>query len=280
LRTCLSLTLLAALFMLASGCHKENIVPPREQLQTDAALDLAQAMQMFYGNCDTKSQIIDRAACPVGSNSPAADQQQMTVRPLFNAFSVDAGAQGFTLVTYAISPDCVSHACAPTIGMAVFSKKGLKWTMDASNRAVTHLGAWGKPPADVKLVEVGPGHRAVEVEDVGGGQGETTKLLQLLIPWNGTVNLGLSRIIADNDLGACGSEGYLPCYENHREVNFIRNDKAGFYNLELELKGTDLVGTRTKEVHGVETLKMENGKYVQVSRQGDLATADGALAQR
>jgi hypothetical protein len=108
-------------------------------------------------------------------------------------------------------------------------------------------------------------------------------VLQLLIPWNGTVNVGLSRVMYDNNLLGCDSQegGHVPfpCDENRREVNFIRNDKVEYYNLELELTGTDLTGDAgtsmgARKVHGLETLKFENGKYVQVSRQSDLTSVE------
>ena len=77
----------------------------------------------------------------------------------------------------------------------------------------------------------------------------------------------------------------MPCYANQRTVRFVPNGKVEYYGLELELTGTDLAktagtATQAREVHGIETLKFENGKYLQVSRQGDLTTADRALAER
>jgi hypothetical protein len=109
-------------------------------------------------------------------------------------------------------------------------------------------------------------------------------VLQILIPWKSTVSLGLDRIIADNDLGGCDPQG-LPCYENHREVKFTRGNDLEYFNLELELTGTDLTGIdsaspQARKVSGLETLKLENGRYVQVSRQGDLTTEDRAVAER
>jgi hypothetical protein len=285
-----SSALLSAVLILASGCHKQTSELPSDQSETNGAFDIAQAMKMFYGNYDVNKQT-SVASLPKGkSRFPAAGEEQMTVRMLFSAFSGDTGAQRFVIVTYAVPTsdetfDC--HACAPIIGMAVFSQKGLKWTIDASNRAVTFSGEWGKPPADIQLVQIGPNHHAVKVIDVGGGQGETTQVLDLLVPWNGTVNLGLQRIIADDDKGGCGpSGGGLPCYANRRTVTFIPKDKVEHYDLELKLMGTDLpvsdahASRRARKVNGLEILKFENGKYIQVSRQGDLTYVDDAVARQ
>lgn len=271
------------MLILASGCHKQSAELSPGQSETNEAFDIVQAMKMLYGNYDMKKQTSVASLPKEKSSFPAAGEEQMTIRMLFNAFSGDAGAQSFVLVTYAVPTsgqtfDC--HACAPTIGMAIFSQKGLKWTVDASNRAITSSGEWGKPPTDIQLVQVGPNRRAVKFIDVGGGQGETTAVLQLLIPWNGTVDLGLEQIIADDNKGGCDSKGGLPCYANHRSVTFIRNDHVEFYDLELKLTGTDFplsdtsAPMRVRKVRGLQTFKFENGKYVQVSRQGDLTSVE------
>jgi hypothetical protein len=266
-----------------SGCHRQSTELSAE------LLDIAHAMKMLYGNYDMTKQTSDASLPKEKSSFPAAGEEQVTVKPLFHAFSGDTRAQGFFLVTYAVptneeSYDC--HACAPTIGMAVFSQKGSKWTIDASNRAVTFAGEWGKPPTDIQLVQIGPNRQAVRIIDVGQGNGETTAVLDILIPWNGTVTLGLERIVADDDKGMCDSDGGLPCYQNRRTVKFIPNDKMEYYDLELKLSGTDLPASDAarsgpaRKVNGLESLRFENGKYVQASRQGDLTYVDRAVMER
>jgi len=89
------------------------------------------------------------------------------------------------------------------------------------------------------------------------------------------------RIVSDAYICDGEDEG-LPCYSNQRTVKFIPNSKADYYYLELEMTGTDLMGgngtpMQAKAVHSLETLKFENGSYVQVSRQGDVTTADRNL---
>ena len=277
------------MLIFTSGCHRQSTELFPEQSGTNEALDIAQAMKMLYGNYDAKKQTSVASLPKEKSSFPATGEEQMTVRPLFHAFSNYAGAHNFLLVTYAVpasdeSYEC--HACAPTIGMAVFSQKGMKWMIDASNRAVTSAGEWGRPPTDIQLVQIGPNRQAVKIIDVGQGNGETTAVLYLLIPWNGTVNLGLERIVADDDKGACSSSGGLPCYANRRTVRFIRKSKIEYYDLELQLSGTDLpisdaaASRRARKVNGLETLKFEDGKYVQASRQGDLTNVDRVVAER
>jgi hypothetical protein len=282
LRTKCPFTLLAAFFILTSGCRKLG------QSETSEAFNAAQAMKTLYGNYDERTQTSVASLPKDKSSLPARGEEQMTVRMLFSAFGGDASAQTFVLVTYAVPAngegfDC--HACAPIIGMATFVKTGRKWAIDASNRAITFSGEWGKPPKDIQLVQVGTSHLGIEIIDVGGGQGETTSVLDILVPWNKTVNLALERILGDDDAGLCQPKG-LPCYSNHRTVVFTRNPNTEYYDLELRLTGTDLPASdnprvwTARKVSGVEVLKFENGNYVQVSRSGDLTSVDRVVAER
>ncbi len=282
--------LLGAVLSLASGCHKQGTELPREQSQANESFDVAHAMNMLYGNYSVKQET-SRALLPsdFGNSAGTMNEEEMTARPLFSAFVDAPGSESFVLLTYAVltdDPDFFCHACRPTIGMAVFSQNGQKWTMDTSNRSVTtDAGGYGKPPTDIQLVQIGPNRYAVKIitRDEGG---ETTGVLLVLVPWNGTVNLGLERIIADDDAGMCGPKETLPCYSNRRKLTFIRNDKVEYYDLELELTGTDLMNSdtgihmRARKVHGLEVLKFDEGKYVQVSRRGDLTYLDLLVAQR
>ena len=272
---------LLALGLLAAGCHNSK------HSDVSASFGAAEAMKILYANYNASAQTSQAALPKEKTPFPDAGEQQMTVKMLFSAFTNDDNEQHFVLVTYAVPRDegFECHACAPTIGMGIFSHKGPEWAPDASNRAITISGGWGKPPTDIRLVQVGPKRHAVEIKDVGGGQGETTVVLQLLVPWNGTVNLGLERIIADDNRGACDSDGGLPCYAHRRTLNFIRKDDTDYDQLELKLEGTDLPpdsgpAMRARNVSGLETLRFENGKYVQISRSGDLTIDDDAVAER
>lgn len=284
-----SAAFLAALLVCESGCHKQSPVSSPEQSETNGAFDIAQAMRMFYGNYEVKKQASLAKLPKEKSSLPAAGEEQMIVRMLFNSFNDDAGAQSLVLLTYAVPSSDETyycHACAPIIGMAVFSQKGSRWTMDASNRVVTFAGEFGKPPTDIHLVQIGPHRQAVKVIDIGEGNGETTAVLQLLIPWKGTVNLGLERVIADDNKGGCDLEGGLACYANHRTLTFIRKDHDECYELELKLTGTDLLlsnttpQTKARKVHGLERFRFDDGKYTRVSTRGDATYLDDAVAKQ
>ncbi|MGB7233507.1 MAG: hypothetical protein WBD19_17690, partial [Candidatus Acidiferrum sp.] len=174
--------LLAISLTLVAGCHR-----------TATPLDLAQAMKMFYGNYDPGKNASVTSIPRDKTSLPGPGDVQMTVKTLFSSLSGNPGQREFVLLTYAAPSregyDC--HACAPVIGMAVFSEEGSKWSMDASNRSVCISGAFGNPSKNIEIVQIGRRQLAAKIIDVGGGQGETTAVLQLLVPWRGTLNLAL-----------------------------------------------------------------------------------------
>jgi hypothetical protein len=283
MRSNLFLSVFFVAFTLVPGCNKQQA-----HSSPLTGFEVAQAMKMFYGNYDPVKQ--SSTVTFTKTERVRTSEEPMTVRPLFHTLSGDAAAPNFVLLTYAVPTSdekYYCHACAPTIGMAVFSEKATGWTVTSSNRAVTDAGEFGKPPTDIGLVQIGTNHQAVEIIDVGGGNGETTAVLLILIPWNGTVSVGLERLSADDDAGMCDSDvSSLPCYSNHRSVAFLPDGKKEYFDLQLKLSGTDLPlsegkhSNRARVVLGEENLRFENGKYVQMSRQGDLTYVDRIVAER
>jgi hypothetical protein len=154
--------------------------------EAGGASDVAQAMRTFYGNYDVRRHTSITQLPNDTTSLPAPGEEQMTVRVLFHSFVNWPAARSLFLVTYAVPSNDDSygcHLCAPVIGMSVFSWSQGKWTMEACNRAVTLAGQWGKPPQQVELVQIGPHRTAVKIIDVGKGNGETTAVLDILVPW-------------------------------------------------------------------------------------------------
>ena len=245
-------------------------------------------MRTFYGNYDVTTQTSITQLPKNTTSLPGPGEEQMTVRVLFHSFVGERIARNFFLVTYAVPTNDDTyqcHLCAPVIGVSVFIWSGGKWTMDASNRAVTFAGEWGKPPRHVELVQIGSHRSAVKIVDTGKGNGETTAVLDMLVPWNHTIKLGLQRTIADNDKGLCDPTG-LPCYQNHRTISFTPHDDAEYFDIELKLTGTDLPlnnptpQNRSRKVSGLEIFRFANGIYSLVSQEGDRTFFDEAAANR
>jgi hypothetical protein len=283
------LGLLASFLFLSSGSQAgQSPTSIPKNSEAGEAFDVAQAMTTFYGNYDVRRQTSITQLPKNTTSLPAPGEEQMTVRVLFRSFVGESVARSLFLVTYAVPSNDDTygcHLCAPVIGMSVFRWSGGKWTMDASNRAVTFAGEWGKPPRHVELVQIGSHRTAVKIIDVGKGNGETTAILDILVPWNHTVKLGLQRTIADDDKGLCDPTG-LPCYQNHRTISFAPHDDPEYFDIELKLSGTDLPLNdstphgRSRKVSGLEIFRFDNGTYRLVSQDGDRTFFDEAVAKR
>src|SRR5260370_40978025 len=112
LRTKCSSAFLVTLLTFASGCHKQSPALSQEQSETNgAALDIAQAMRMFYGNYDVKKQASLQRRPKEKSRLPAAGAEQMTVRMLFNAFIGDAGPKSLARSTYSVPSSHGTYYC-------------------------------------------------------------------------------------------------------------------------------------------------------------------------
>ena len=286
LRNWRSLSVFLSICLFLLGCKNRQANPASKISDDPKKLEIARAMTMFYGNFDANRQTSSVTFSK--TDSARVSGEPMIIRPLFHVFSSDANVPTFVLLTYAVparDEEYYCHACAPTLGMAVFTQKDSKWILTASNRVVTDAGGFGKPPKDVELVEIGSNRHAVQIKDVDDAGGETTAVLLLFVPWKDTVNLALERVIGDDDEGMCDPKG-LPCYSNHRAVAFLHNPDADYNDIELKLVGTDLPASdkprvwTVRKVSGVEILKFEDGKYIQVSRSGDLTGVDRVVAKR
>jgi hypothetical protein len=285
----IGLGLLAVFLFLAPVSHAgQSPTSLPKNSKTGEAFGVAQAMRMFYGNYDVREQTSITRLPKNTTSLPDPGDEQMTVRVLFKSFVGEPFARRLFLLTYAIPSNDETyecHLCAPVIGMSVFNWNGGKWTMDASNRAITLAGEWGKPPRHIELVQIGSNLTGVKIVDVSKGNGETTALLDILVPWNHTVKLGLQRTIADDDKGLCDPTG-LPCYQNHRTINFVRYDDAEYFDIELKLTGTDLPlndsnpQSKSRKVSGLEIFRFDNGTYRLVSQDGDRTYFDDAVAKR
>jgi hypothetical protein len=282
----ISSALLAVSLTLAAGCRKQPSLASEDFRDNGKDFGVAAAMKMFYGNYDLKKQASVAWLSREKSSLPEAGDEKMIVREAFTASRRVGQTEKFVLLTAAVpseDEEFYCHACAPVIGMAVFSKNGDKWTMVASNKTVTFAGGFGKVPADIQLLQIGPERYAVKIVDVGTGQGETTTVMQLLVPWRDTVNLALERIIADDNKGGCDRSEGLPCYANYCTLTMHSNLNVEYFDLELDLKGTDFPISdndpisQIRNVHGSEVLKFESGQYVRVSRRGDVTFVEDSI---
>jgi hypothetical protein len=75
----------------------------------------------------------------------------------------------------------------------------------------------------------------------------------------------------------CGPGGDLPCYANHKKIEFVKGASSDYFDILLILSGTEMTESRpfrTRRVFGVEHLEFVNGRYKRVSRTGDIPVSD------
>lgn len=281
--------LIASILIISPGRQNRSAEATREQPPTHRRFGVAEAMQIIYGNYDTRDRS-STAFLPSEERAGSARSanKRVKIRPFFSTF-VDAGTERtFVIATYAVpideeSFDC--HACVPTIGMAIFPLRESNRTIDSSNQVVTYAGGWGRPPADGRLVSLGLKDVAVMVRDSDTNFGETSEELLILAPWRRTANLSLDRVIADDNKGQWGPEEFEPCYSHRRTIRFLHAGNEEYFRLEMKLSGADLLlsnlgkAESPRRVHGLEILKFENGVYVSASRQGEVTRLDRPLAE-
>jgi hypothetical protein len=254
-------------------------------------------MSLLFGNYDSTRQLATYDVPQTtdvdlrGSSFERGDD--IEVRP-FGILSVqESGVPKIILLTYAVpladdfepvvpgdeSFSC--HACAPLIGAAVFVKSETGWKVESSRAAVMRGGGWGQPPGPIRAVHIGPQRVGIEITDTHTGQGETTSFKSVLVPWNGKVNEALARVVSADDKGDCGKNSRL-CYTNHKKLEFVPGKNPDYYDVVLTLSGTDMTDSEpavTKRVHASERLEFANGKYLTVSKQGDVTSVERVIEE-
>jgi hypothetical protein len=243
-------------------------------------------MRVLFGNFDptTESSDYDVPQTTVldlaGSNFKIGDD--IAVWPLRTLDTNENGRRKVILLTFAVPKDTFGaghrwdfdcHACAPLIGAAVFVHGEAGWSVESSRTVISSGGGFGHPPSEFRIVAVGPHKIGIEMTDGYSGQGEETISKVIMVAWNGKVNMALRYVAADNNKGGCGADADgMPCYANHRRLEFVADPNRDYYDILLRLSGTDLTEIapyRSKAVRGWERYTLQDGNYKMVERVGD-----------
>jgi hypothetical protein len=245
----------------------EETVPVASEGQIPADFDLAEAMTSLYGNFDLPTQT-SVSTLPPGKNSHYSINKPVPfqTRPFFVAYTNDAGASKVFLATYS---DALGrcHACQTLIAVAAFVQTLGHWTIESSTKSPVFFGDWGQPPS-ARLLPIGPHHVGVELQFTGGGQGVYATVVSILVPWKGDVREALTTAIAGGNGGGCG-EDLPPCYENKRNIAFVKGADPDYDDIVLTLSGTDMSNRPPfdiVEVNGTERRKLSDGRYIPVGR--------------
>jgi hypothetical protein len=279
-RTVLAGLLLGAVYGSSSVAQTKHAIRPA------ARFDTGDAMASLFGNFDSKTGAsqanISQATADRLKDQNFESGAEIFVRPLRVIEAKEDGRQKFILLTYSVPKvtwnfDC--HACRPYIGEAVFVRDGQRWNVESSGDMITEAGGFGHPPHGFRVVQLGPRRIGLEMINGDGGQGETTILNALFVPWNGKVNEALHFFAHDDDLGGCVE---IPCYSNHRTISFVSGANGDYFDIFLALSGTDMtdqIPYRRKPVHGVERFAFSHGFYKSQSRTGDTTSLERSVQE-
>jgi hypothetical protein len=141
-------------------------------------------------------------------------------------------------------------------------------------------GGLGDPPADFRIIRIGPQQIGIEIREGSDKGGENTDWRELLVPWNGKVNKALGIVTADNNRGNCGEEDELACYSNRKTISLVHGANIDYFDIALTLSGTDLMDKEPYKplaVHGYERLSFQDGFYKTVKRSGDRTTLEAEV---
>jgi hypothetical protein len=237
--------------------------PLKYQGRIPSDFSLPNAMKSLYGNFDPPANVSVSTLPTTGAKSSYFDPGlEINVRPFWVIGAKESGTTKVFLLTYA-TPDAKSfgcHACAPLIDMAVFVRAKSEWSVESVGKAIVVFGQWGYPP-DARSLRIGPGRIGIELRFTHKGQGETTTLISILVPWKGEVREALSTEIADDDQGMCQDAGTLPCYHRRRNIKFVKAADPDYDEVLLTLSGTTL--TKDAPYKAIDANELQHGHFVE-----------------
>lgn len=261
------------LALAGTGCHNAKPQPP-----PSSEFNVESSMRTLFGNFDPDTHSSLTPVPEEAATDPDfAQKDEIRIRPFFTQSVDEDGVRKVFMLTWAKPAgqpfDC--RGCGPLIGAAIFVQGGNGWQVESRGRAVLTYGDFGRFP-NAKLVHIGPARYGFLLEQTST-QAKTTVGQALLVPWKNTVMEGMRTVTGDTNEGDCG--GAYPCYGNHRELQFVPGANPDYYDIVLTLSGTDMNPEPPYKLHkvsGMERLRFEEGKYVQLERSGDVITAEKA----
>lgn len=185
-----------------------------------------------------------------------------------------AGQRLFVLVA-AKTPVGDCYACAPKMGVAMFSKAGGALQLEAAMPYLDTLGSWGRPEK-AEPVQVGPTRHGLIFHLAGGRGGYWTERWILVVPHqNSFVRLDVDDTAGNND-GTCNRKADDPirptdkeedirvCYEYASTLKFTRGRNAEYDDIVVATTGSDRGPTNDTiiPVNRSRTFVFDGQKYI------------------
>ncbi|MGA3134658.1 MAG: hypothetical protein ABSC88_01560 [Terracidiphilus sp.] len=164
--------------------------------------------------------------------------------------------------------DC--HACAPAIGVGVFTWQAEHWVLESANAAVGFYGGWGSPPW-IELMQVGPEKHGLLLSFDDMGQGYAWSFKRLLTPLGKTISDVWSIETEKDNLGAIDPDDKLNKQVPYRSTAAFKfyadlsydGGSPDYYDIEVISRGEDRADFDhpMKHENWTEIYRFKDGKY-------------------
>jgi len=154
-----------------------------------------------------------------------------------------AGIDRYIVVTETTEPNNDCHVCGIIIGGAVFSKVNNGWRLDALNKDITGLGAWGRGPGG-ELVKIGSNKYGVLFRSGDAHQGFTSEAVTII----GDVGNSIKELVTITDTaGGNGGVGHpdVPEFEYNSVIEFVPGNDTNYFDLSVTKSGTKMSENNT-----------------------------------
>jgi hypothetical protein len=164
--------------------------------------------------------------------------------------------------------DC--HACAPAMGVSVFTWQADHWLLQSANASIGFWGGWGGSPG-VDLMTVGQSQHGLMLSLDDEGQGYSSSYKVLLVPIGKTVSEVWSIGDEQDDFGAYDpTDKYAEHirYRSSAAVKFVATNENNegpnaYFDIEVISRGEDRQDAEhpMKHENWTEIYRFYNGKY-------------------
>lgn len=165
------------------------------------------------------------------------------------------------------------HACAPILGAALFSQVDSAWFVEALQKNITEIGAWGELPAR-NLVKIGPETYAIALDYTYSGQGNTIGGTLLVAFGDGTI-----RQVADVHTRYSNEDMFLPgedggyAYSYTSTISFQEGSNTHINDLVVATTGR----RPSDGMEGTGSIKPFQEQRVYVMHEGSYVLYDSVL---
>ena len=178
---------------------------------------------------EAKQVVIEKVQAYTYSDNSSLDHVTETDFKSF-VLPYSSGKKGYIAITCSHGEGC--HAASAVFGIFEFTEASDEWRLISEDCEAFYAGAWGEPPSDYKVIEIGKDKFGIIVIDGYGNQGIFHQDLSIYTKIGSSYRCVFHEILAYDESGR-GSD-FLESWSST-----IKFDKQGhsFYDITLTKKG-------------------------------------------